>query len=90
MSKWMRAWPQGRGEDTVGELCPMTAVGTPGRPWALCVDEQACFPRGPLYDPILQRGTKYLSQGHAATGKAMAQGRGLGTVAMLSLTLSQR
>lgn len=26
-----------RGEDTVGELCPMTAVGTPGRPWALGV-----------------------------------------------------
>lgn len=32
-----------RGEDTVGELCPMTAVGTLGSALGPLRDEQACF-----------------------------------------------
>lgn len=87
------ATDEGHGDEerTQGEEpCPVMAVVTPGRPWALCVDERASFSHGPLYDPILQRGTKHLSQGHAATGRAVAQGRGQGTVTVLSFTPSQR
>lgn len=67
---------------------PVTAVLAPGRPWALCVDEQACFSRGPLYDPTLQRGTSTTAK-VMLPGRTVAQGRGPGTVAVLSLTPSQ-
>lgn len=71
------------------EPCPMMAVVAPGWPWALTVDEQACFSHGPLYDPALQRGTSTPAK-VMLPGRTVAQGRAPGTVAVLSLTPSQR